>query len=106
MVPTHIPAKDDDTLDQGFKVFGDAYTLAIVQVLSGATRRFNELQRTLGNISPTTLTDRLKKLEQYGLIAQQKHTIDQLSVIYALTEKGKKMMPVLNAIESFSKKFL
>lgn len=45
-------------------------------------------------------------MQQFGLIAQQKQTVDQLSVIYALTEKGKNMLPVLRAIESFSKKFL
>jgi DNA-binding HxlR family transcriptional regulator len=99
-------SKKHDLLSQGFKVFGDAYTLSIVRMLSSTTQRFNELQRSLGNISPTTLTDRLKKLENLGLIAQEKQTIDQLSVIYALTEKGKKMLPVLGAIESFSKKFL
>lgn len=98
--------KKQDILSYGFKVFGDAYTLSIVRILAGTTKRFNELQRSLGNISPTTLTDRLKKLENLGLIAQEKQTIDQLSVIYALTEKGKKMLPVLGAIESFSKKFL
>ena len=99
-------AKEDDSITHGLKVFGDAWTLSIVRVLSEATQRFNELQRNLDNISPTTLTDRLKKLESYGLISQKKQTVDQLSVIYSLTDKGKKMLPVLEAIESFSKKFL
>lgn len=106
MESTRTQVTEDDTLAQGLKIFGDAWTLSIVRVLAEATQRFNELQRNLGNISPTTLTDRLKKLEGYGLIAQEKHTVDQLSVIYSLTEKGKKMLPVLQAIESFSKKFL
>jgi len=106
MNATHNAAEDKDNMSHGLKVFGDAYTLAIVHVLASATQRFNELQRSLGNISPTTLTDRLKKLENFGLVAQEKQTIDQLSVIYALTEKGKKMLPVLGAIEAFSKKFL
>ncbi len=97
---------EQEDLNYGLKVFGDAWTLSIVRVLTGTAQRFNELQRNLGNISPTTLTDRLKKLERLGLVAQQKQTIDQLSVIYALTEKGKKMLPILQAIENFSKKFL
>jgi DNA-binding HxlR family transcriptional regulator len=95
---------EDENLQRAYKVFGDAWTLAIIDVLSETTRRFNELQRSI-DVSPTTLADRLKKLEQLGLIAQQKQTIDQLSVIYSLTEKGKEMLPVLRAIESFSKKF-
>ena len=98
--------QDPDLMHQAFKIFGDVWNLSIVRVLSETTHRFNELQRSLGNISPTTLTDRLKKLENYGLITQEKQTVDQLSVIYSLTEKGKKMLPVLEAIESFSKKFL
>jgi len=98
--------EEQDLLAQGLKLFGDAWNLSIVRVLSETTHRFNELQRNLGNISPTTLTDRLKKLESYGIIAQEKQTIDQLSVIYSLTSKGKKMLPVLEAIEAFSKKFL
>lgn len=96
----------DDLMHQAFKIFGDAWNLSIVRVLSETTQRFNELQRNLGGISPTTLTDRLKKLESYGLIVQERQTVDQLSVIYSLTEKGKKMLPILQAIESFSKKFL
>ncbi|HEV7454439.1 MAG TPA: helix-turn-helix domain-containing protein [Candidatus Saccharimonadales bacterium] len=101
----HI-ADEQESMQQGLKVFGDTWTLAIIGVLSEAERRFNELQRNLDNISPTTLTNRLKKLEQLGLIAQQKQTVDQLSVLYVLTEKGKNMLPVLRAIETFSKKFL
>lgn len=105
-MPQAEDAVEEKNLAHGLKIFGDAWTLAIVFVLGTATQRFNELQRALGNISPTTLTDRLKKLENYGLIAQEKQTVDQLSVIYSLTDKGKKMLPVLAAIESFSKKFL
>lgn len=98
--------QDDDLMRQALKMFGDVWNLSIVRVLSGATQRFNELQRSLGNVSPTTLTDRLKKLESYGVIVQEKQTIDQMSVIYKLTDKGKRMLPVLEAIEKFSKKFL
>lgn len=106
MESTHSQTSEDESFSQGLKVFGDTWTLSIVYVLAEATQRFNELQRSLGNISPTTLTDRLKRLEGYGLVTQEKQTIDQLSVIYSLTDKGKKMLPVLEAIESFSKKFL
>lgn len=98
--------KERENLSLGMRIFGDVWILSIVRVLANTAQRFNELQRGLGNLSPTTLTDRLKKLEQWGLVVQKKHTIDQLSVIYALTAKGKQMLPVLKAIESFSKKFL
>jgi len=83
------------------------WNLAIVFSLASAVaQRFNELQRNLGDVIPTTLADRLKKLEEYGIIVQEKQTIDKLSVIYKLTEKGKKTLPVLEAIDTFSRKYL
>lgn len=99
-------SQSNDLMHQALKIFGDAWNLLIVRGLGDTAQRFNELQRGLGGVSPTTLADRLKKLESYGLIVQEKQTVDQLSVIYSLTEKGKKMLPILEAIESFSKKFL
>lgn len=80
----------DDLMHQAFKIFGDVWNLSIVRGLAITAQRFTELQRSLGNVSPTTLTDRLKKLESYGLVVQEKQTIDQMSVIYKLTDKGKK----------------
>ena len=98
---------NDEQMRQGLKVFGDAWNLAIVSSLAAEMgQRFNELQRSLGDISPTTLTERLKRLEQYGLIVQEKRTVDKLSVIYSLTEKGKIMVPILGEIEAFAKKYL
>lgn len=95
-----------EALSHGVKVFGDAWMIGIIGILAEVTQRFNELQRSLGAISPTVLADRLKKLEEYGLIVQEKHTIDQLSVTYALTEKGKNILPLLRSIEAFTKKYL
>ena len=107
MSDSEIPSpKNEDLMHSALKIVGDVWNLSIVRVLSETTQRFNELQRSLGNVSPTTLADRLKKLENYGLIVQEKQTVDQLSVIYSLTEKGKKLLPILEAIENFSKKFL
>lgn len=100
-----VENEQNDDLLQGIKAIGDAWTLTIVGVLAETTKRFNELQRAI-DISPTTLADRLKKLENWGLVTQQKQTVDQLSVIYELTEKGKKTIPVLREIEKFANKFL
>jgi DNA-binding HxlR family transcriptional regulator len=106
MKPSENKPQPDDLMHQALKIFGDVWNLSIVRVLADTAQRFTELQRNLGNVSPTTLTDRLKKLESYGLVVQEKQTVDQMSVIYALTKKGKKMLPILEAIEAFSKKFL
>lgn len=88
------------------KILGDFWTLEIIQALSLRGRRFNELQRDIEGISPTTLANRLKKLEINILIQRQEETVDKLSVVYTLTEKGKDILPILRQIKIFAVKHL
>jgi len=97
---------DQEKFGQSLKLFGDVWVVAIINILADVTQRFNELQRSLGPVSPTVLADRLKKLEEYGLIMQERQTIDQLSVTYKLTDKGKAILPLLKSIETFTKRYL
>ncbi|HTE58079.1 MAG TPA: helix-turn-helix domain-containing protein [Verrucomicrobiae bacterium] len=106
MVSLHTTAHDKDEFSQRIKVFGDIWMVRIISMLADVTQRFNELHRSLGPVSPTVLADRLKKLEDYGLIARERQTMDQLSVTYALTDKGRAILPLLKSIESFTKKYL
>ncbi len=77
--------------------------LIIVSELLAGTCRFNELQRRACGISPVTLTNRLKKLEQLGIVTRSAKVQDKLSVSYCMTEKGEAMRPVLTAIRDYGK---
>lgn len=88
------------------KMLGDFWTLAIVQELNSGEKRFSQLQRELTNASPTTLTNRLKKLEEQKIIKRKEETVDKLSVAYSLTDKGRGIMPILKQIQVFATKFL
>lgn len=90
----------------GVGVFGDAWTLMILNVLElHGECRFSELQRSIKGISPVTLSARLKKLEMCGTIERIEETIDKLSVSYRLTRKGRDMGPVLAAIRHYADKY-
>jgi len=99
---THISAE----LNNGIKMLGDAWTLCIVGTLAKKEMRFNEIQRAIEGINPTTLADRLKRLESEKMIKRQEETVDKLSVVYSLTDKGRSILPILREIQSFSDKFL
>ena len=88
------------------KILGDFWTLQIIQALRDEEKRFCQLQRDVPNINPTTLTDRLKKLENQKLLKRKEDTVDRLSVTYALTNKGKGILPVLKQIKIFAEKYL
>jgi DNA-binding HxlR family transcriptional regulator len=88
------------------KMLGDFWTLAIVQILEDGEKRFSELERDLTKASPTTLTNRLKRLEEQKIVKRKEETVDKLSVVYSLTDKGRGILPILREIQVFSKKFL
>ena len=99
---THI----SDELNNGIKMLGDAWILCIVGTLAKKEMRFNEIQRAIEGINPTTLADRLKKLENEKMIKRQEETVDKLSVAYSLTKKGQGILPILKEIQIFADKFL
>lgn len=105
MKTTYIDYKEKCSTRE-LKMLGDFWTLAIIQAIDGRQIRFAELARQLPHVNPTTLSNRLKKLEKQGIIKRQKETIDKLSVVYSLTEKGVGVMPILREIRTFADTFL
>ena len=60
--------------------------------------RTNEMQRYIEDISFKTLSANLKELEQDGLIIRKEYPQIPPKVEYSLTEKGKALIPILNAM--------
>ncbi len=54
------------------EILGERWSVLIIRELLMGGRRFSELQRGLGDISPALLTSRLKSFEREGLIARRK----------------------------------
>src|SRR3989344_246365 len=68
------------------KMLGDFWTLQIIQILSDGEIRFSRLESELPLINPTTLSNRLKRLESQKIIKRKEETLDKLSVVYCLTK--------------------
>ncbi|MHB8841162.1 MAG: winged helix-turn-helix transcriptional regulator [Candidatus Aquicultor sp.] len=84
------------------KLIGDYWALNILMELRNGELRFSELQRAIEDISPVTLTNRLKKLDQAELISRTTQSRDKQSVVYGLNDCGWKLVPILDAIETVS----
>ena len=78
------------------EILGEKWTLLIIREILMGGRRFNELQRGLGDISPALLTGRLKSLEQDGLLVRRK-IAGQKGHEYLPTEACEALMPVIFA---------
>ena len=79
-------------------VFGDQWSFLILRefFLEGP-RRFADLQEQLA-LSPNTLSGRLKKLEQAGVIERRMYSQHPPRADYILTEKGRTLSPIMEAL--------
>lgn len=93
-------------LGRALRLLGDVWTLMIIYTLLEGTRRFGELLEALGNVSPKTLSQRLKMLEGLGFV--QRHAFLEIPprVEYCLTEKGLAMVNIMEAIKQFGERYL
>ena len=79
------------------------WTILIVRDLLSGTKRFGELRKSLVGISPKTLTDRLRGLEEYGLVERRIYAEVPPRVEYSLTESGRTLEPVLVALSRWGR---
>jgi DNA-binding HxlR family transcriptional regulator len=87
-------------------LIGDRWTPLIVRDLAPGCRRFSELQRSLPGISPKTLSDRLRRLEEAEIVSRACFAEMPPRVEYQLTEKGHALMPVLDSMREFGQLWL
>src|ERR1700739_2292393 len=80
-------------------IIGERWTILILRdlVVSGP-RKFQDFERSLGGISPNTLSARLKRLEDAGIIERRFYEQHPPRAEYLLTEKGTELRPVLRAL--------
>ena len=83
---------------------GDRWSLLIVRDLLAGPRRFGELRRLLTNVTPKWLTIRLRQLEQEGIVERHQEP-GRREVRYELTEKGRDLAPVLEALVAWGLKY-
>lgn len=78
-------------------------TLIIRELLSGV-KRFSELLRAIGGISPKMLTARLKMLEENGLVRKKIYPVIPPKTEYSLTPLGRELESVIAAMALFGRK--
>jgi DNA-binding HxlR family transcriptional regulator len=82
------------------------WTLLIVRDLAEGSARFCELERSLEGISPRTLSLRLRALEEEGVVARHTYPEVPPRVEYALTEKGEALVPLIEDMRRYGKRWL
>lgn len=82
-------------------LIGDKWKLLIIRNLKSCTLRFNELQRDLDGISQKVITETLRQMIDDGLVYRNDYHENPPRVDYGLTDLGKEMMPIIDALADF-----
>ncbi len=88
------------------EIISGKWTLLIIRDLVSGVKRFNQLERSLHGISPKTLSERLRSLEEEGIIVRQMFAEVPPRVEYSLTEKGRDLVDVVESMRCYGKRWL
>jgi DNA-binding HxlR family transcriptional regulator len=86
-------------------VLGQKWVLRIVRELGDRTQRFCELQDALGGANSATLSQRLKLLEDEGLVARRAVSAVPPWVEYSLTDKGADLRAAITGIDRWAERW-
>src|SRR5204863_8287500 len=83
------------------EIIGAKWTAVLVHDLSEGPRRFSELDHSCPGISPRTLSERLRALEQDGILVRRSYPESPPRVDYELTDKGAGLLPLIEEMRRF-----
>jgi DNA-binding HxlR family transcriptional regulator len=101
-VPARRNYNQNCPIARGLDVLGERWTLLILRELLGGPRRYGDLRAELQGIATNLLADRLRELEEAGLIDRTELPPPVARTVYTLSEAGwRKVPPVIQAIATF-----
>jgi|SRR5579859_4065504 len=92
--------------EHGIQLLGKRWTGLLLYALLEGPRRFCELTSTVEGLSDRVLSDRLRELEVEGVVERIVYPQIPVRVEYQLTEKGRALKPVVEAIHNWAEKWV
>ena len=93
------------TVETTLMLIGDKWKVLILRDLMPGTKRFGELKKSIGSVSQKVLTAQLRDMEEKGLVSRKVYAEVPPRVEYSLTELGKSLCPVLDALREWGENY-
>lgn len=87
------------------RIISGKWKILILWYLSNKSLRFGELKRKLPDVTQRMLTNQLRSLEEDGLIVRKVYPVVPPKVEYSLSDIGKQMIPLLDAMYDYGVKY-
>lgn len=87
------------------EIVGNKWTALILRDLLSGPKRFCELEKSVGNINPRTLSQRLDNLEARGIITRRSYAEVPPRTEYTLTPKGQDLLPILQQMAAWGARY-
>jgi DNA-binding HxlR family transcriptional regulator len=104
MLPTH--ESTNCAVAACTEIIGAKWTALLVHDLSEGARRFTQLEAACAGISPRTLSERLRTLEEARIVERTSYPERPPRVEYELTDKGRDLLPVIEEMRRFGHTWL
>lgn len=98
-------SKEYQEFKAALKILGDRWSALIIISILEQPQRFGDIEKFAVGISPRTLTQRLKMLEQLGLITRREYKEFPPRTEYAITQKARDLKPVMMELKKWSKHY-
>jgi len=98
------PLPDNCPLEDVLALLAGAWTVQILWFLRAGPRRFGDLRRDLGGASTKVLTNRLRVMQQHGLLEREVLPGNPPQVEYSLTTVSRELEPILNSMEQVARR--
>lgn len=93
--------KNKCELQKILDIIGGKWSMSIIYALIDGKKRFKELERMITGISTRMLVKELKNMEENDIVIRTAFATVPPTVEYALTEKGRKLEPIINELQKW-----
>jgi DNA-binding HxlR family transcriptional regulator len=88
------------------ELIGRRWVGAIVRTMLAEPRRFNEILASIPGLSDRLLAERLRELEQEGIVKRIVHASRPVRVTYELTDCGRSLEPVIRSVADWAERWV
>ena len=105
MTEGNLPKVLCEKVEQSYHIVGKKWVGLIIHTLMEGPKRFSEIQTFIPDLSKRMLNERMKELEDCGIVLRNVITERPVRTEYSLTRKGHELGKALKTVESWAEKW-